>query len=87
MLSSLQRLFSKLGVCVVSSAHNHQLDISIAKEGLGCSVVLDIGMVYSAMLATFDFRLVLWRFSSLQEGVDFEIWVREDERKVEDLDR
>jgi len=75
MLPAPHRLLCKLGMRVNTRAHDHQLDVLVREEVICGAVVLRIRVVDGAVLALLDSRLVLGRFSTLQEGVDFEIRV------------
>ncbi len=55
MLSSQKCTFSKFGMCVVMSTHNHKIDMWIRKEFIRGSVMLCFRKINSAMFTFLNF--------------------------------
>lgn len=80
MLATSHGSFCKLGMVVGAGADDHELDVCVCKEVVGCAVVLCFGIVDGAVLARFDVGLVGGSFCALQESVHIKISVWGDER-------
>lgn len=80
ILAASHSFLCELGMIVGAGTDDHELDVCVCEEVVGCAVVLCIGVVDSAVFARFDAGLVGGSFCSLQESVHFEISVWGDER-------
>ena len=79
MLATSHSFLRELGMVVRAGADDHELDVCVCEEVVGCAVMLCFGVVDGAVLAGLDATLVSGCFCALQKSVHFEISVRGDE--------
>lgn len=65
------------------TADNHQVDLLVSKECICFSVVLDVWVIYSTVLALGVVGGIRWRCGALKKGVDPERWVWKNEGEME----
>jgi hypothetical protein len=80
VLATSHSFFGKLGMIVGAGADDHEFNVCVCEEVVGCAVMLCFGVVDGAVFARFDAGLIGRSFCALQESVNFEISVWGDER-------
>lgn len=79
MLATSHSFLCKLGMVVGTGADDHELDVWIREEVVGCAIMLRLRVIDSTVLAGLDAGLISGSFCALQEGVHLEIGVGGDE--------